>query len=473
MDPNALSLDTLLGPWRVVRFQGQGSYGAVYRVEREAPTGDGPFALKLALHPLDPRFEREGELLSRIRHPHVPRLLDRGWRVLSGGVPFPYLVMEWVEGTPLYAWAAQQERTSRQVCQLLAQVARALEATHAVEGVHRDVKGDNVLVRQDGSAVLTDLGSGCYRGAETLTHQFPPPGTPQYQSPECQRFQWEARHLPRARYEAQPADDVYALGVTAYRLVVGKYPPECVAMKQTEEGFQFVPVEPVAPERQVRLSPELAALIRQMLSDEPSFRGSAAEVAQALEHAAKRSGPWADQPIRPVSEPVPDGMARVSKDAESPVDESPPPVSVPVSEGPEHRLRSLRSERTAVRGLMAAASVCLLLGGVWWMESQVAWETYPGESESLGGLTDAGPLNAASEVASQSEQNTVNLDVPQKPFPGQGLPPCEKHEVEINKGCWVRSADKTPPCGIRSYAWRNSCYSPILQLGRPPSSVQP
>jgi hypothetical protein len=86
--------------------------------------------------------------------------------------------------------------TSRQVLRLLAQVARALEATHAAEGTHRDVKGHNVRVRPDGHAVLVNFGSCHYRGAPTLTRHPPPPGTSQYYCPESLRFQWEHHRDP-------------------------------------------------------------------------------------------------------------------------------------------------------------------------------------------------------------------------------------------------------------------------------------
>lgn len=71
--------------------------------------------------------------------------------------------MEWVEGESLHEWAAWRNPTSRQVAGVLAQVSRALEATHAVEGLHRDVKGDNVLVRlADSRVFLMDFGAGDY-----------------------------------------------------------------------------------------------------------------------------------------------------------------------------------------------------------------------------------------------------------------------------------------------------------------------
>jgi serine/threonine protein kinase len=97
--------------------------------------------------------------------------------------------MQWVEGEPLYEWAARRNPTSRQVLRLLWQVARALQATHGAGGVHRDVKGANVLVRpRDGRAFLTDFGAGHYKGAATLTPRLLPPVTLAYLSPEVWEF---------------------------------------------------------------------------------------------------------------------------------------------------------------------------------------------------------------------------------------------------------------------------------------------
>jgi serine/threonine-protein kinase len=164
-------------------------------VYRALGVGDvpGPVALKVFLRPEAGRFAREVELLSRLRHPSVPRLVDHGLWQQPGGHAYPYLAMEWVEGASLYDWAHVQRPTSRQVLRVLASLARALEATHAAGGVHRDVKGDNVLVRAaDGQVFLTDFGSGNYVGAAMLTSLPFPPGTQPYRSPEA----WRSVRLP-------------------------------------------------------------------------------------------------------------------------------------------------------------------------------------------------------------------------------------------------------------------------------------
>jgi serine/threonine protein kinase len=142
LEENAPSLPagTQLGVWRVEAWQGQGTYGAVYRAVHVDQEHAAPVALKLSLFPDDARFGREVELLARLNHPSIPRLLGCGVVRLPSGAQHHWFVMDWVEGRPLYTWAEQHTPSYRQVCQLLAQLAWALEALHAAGAVHRDVK---------------------------------------------------------------------------------------------------------------------------------------------------------------------------------------------------------------------------------------------------------------------------------------------------------------------------------------------
>jgi serine/threonine protein kinase len=175
----------------------------------------------------------------------------------------------------LYDWAEQHKISYRQAMRVLAQILRALEALHAMGGVHRDVKGSNVLVTQEGRAVLTDFGLGTYRGASVLTRQAEPVGTPQYLSPQALLHRERYWRRGQPRYEASPADDVYAAGVTAWYLVTGTYLPFPTDSEEGEGGALGVYGGRVSPEDLEGVPPECAAPILQMLSDDPAARGHA------------------------------------------------------------------------------------------------------------------------------------------------------------------------------------------------------
>jgi serine/threonine protein kinase len=301
-----LAPGTQVGNWRVEAWKGQGAYGAVYRAVRIGQEHQGPVALKLALYPWDARFTREAELLSRLHHPSIPRLLDRGLLRHPSGAEHPFFIMEWVEGTPLYAWAQQHAPSHRQVCQLLAQLARALAALHAAGAVHRDVKGDNVLVRHsDGRAQLIDFGSGHFQGATRLTYRSLAPGTPAYLSAQACLFHIRSVRERDSYHPPSAADDLYALGVTAYRLVMGQYPPP-MDVQQDEAGHWHVASPDPRPllESNPWVQPPLREWILRLLSDFPEARGTAAQVAEALEATTVPAGgsvlPERSRPLSPV-----------------------------------------------------------------------------------------------------------------------------------------------------------------------------
>ncbi|HEX8705169.1 MAG TPA: serine/threonine-protein kinase, partial [Myxococcaceae bacterium] len=258
-----LTPGTRVGAWRVKAWQGQGGNGAVYRAERGIWGRAEQGALKVSLSVWNWRMEREVELLSRLNHPSIPRLLDPGGTQSPAGSDYPYFAMEWVQGTPLYTWAEQTAPSGRQVCRVMAQLARALEAVHAAGAVHRDVKGDNVLVRlSDRLPVLIDFGSCHFAGAQRLTWQSLPPMTPEYFSPQAMLFYLRSLREPDGYYLPSPADDLYALGVTAYRLVMGQY-PACIDARQDEQGTWQATSPDVRPllESNARVEPALREVI--------------------------------------------------------------------------------------------------------------------------------------------------------------------------------------------------------------------
>jgi hypothetical protein len=447
---------SLLGPWRILERIGSGTFGIVYAVCLAEDPGAGEFALKLAREAGDPRFEREGELLSRLHHRHVPGLRDRGvWRD-NRGRWHPYLVMQWVEGLPLYLWAKQRGVTSRQVLRVLAQVARALEATH-LQGLHRDVKGDNVLVTSEGDAVLVDYGCCWYEGARELTMGMLPPGTRAYRSAQALRHEREGS--PANRYTGTPADDVYALGVTAYHLVTGTYPPQ-----GTEDVPRLLP-----PSELATVAPELEALILRMLSEEPEARGTAGELAEALEQAAKSAEPWADERVRPSRSMLP--TERASR---------PGPTRWHLARQAFRR----HSKYLAVAGALAACLLGVLLLPPLPEQPQFAVEEAEpedaGVDERVVGVADGGVDDAVLAAAhdfprAEVMPGLIGREMPKDGFPRQRKPPCtERGERAIKGACWFGPLEgEKSPCGSKLFDYDGRCYVPSFNSPRQPTSQDP
>jgi len=469
-----LSPGTQVGPWRVEAWRGQGAYGAVYRAVRAGLEQAGPVALKLALYPWDARLGREAELLSRVSHPGIPRLLDRGVLRYASGVEHPWFVMEWVEGPPLYAWAEQHAPSTRQQCRVLAQLARALEAVHAARAVHRDVKGDNVLVRlSDRRAVLLDFGSGHFQGAARITWQSLAPFTPEYLSPQACLFDIRLARDRDSYYPPCAADDLFALGVTAYRLVMGEYPPPMDA-RQDEEGTWRVTSPDVRPrlERNPRVEPRLREWILRLLSDAPERRGTAAEVAQALEAVAEESGPELQPPPRPVAQ----------------VSEVEAPVAAGTGARPERPGLRLRVRAWKASLAMAAGGVCVLL--LWRVQPvrlspghvsaslpmEVQSQAPDAGTAALGDTSPtepeaSAPPSSKEEPMAQQPRAEPRLGPPRRQLQPDAKGRCPgRKQVVMEGGCWVETAPMTAEACVESgYVLRQGkCYTPAVEAPQKP-----
>jgi serine/threonine protein kinase len=442
----------------------------VYRARRAGHPNSEPVALKIAVFPSDPRFNREVTLLSRHRHPGIPPLLDQGSWQASDEAAHPYFAMGWIRGRPLYEWARMHNPTCRDVLRVLAQLARTLEVLHQKECLHRDVKGDNILVEPSGRAVLTDFGSGTWKGAPPLTEHVMPPNTREYRSPESLRFEWSHWHTKGAHYEGYPADDLYALGVTAYRLVTGVYPPPGTDPEALKEQLKVpLPQRRRAHEFNKRVTPELSALIERMLAKEPEARGTAREVAEAAEAAAEHARPEAQEPFLDLEWPeakahgVP---ARV--------------VQVPIVERDESGARSWEWRRVLLAATLSLAVVgpcCIVPQSSDEPPMELQAEAPGAESAPDAGTRGLGEGSLTVRVDSQEvpfASRAISREMPKQPVPGQRRPPCpNRREAIIHGACWKRLADITPPCGDSYYEWEGSCYDPVMERTRVPTTQQP
>jgi serine/threonine-protein kinase len=205
--------------YRTIRLIATGGMGAVYEVEHTS-TGER-LALKVLLSNAHAspealaRFQQEARASARIKSDNVVRVTDADVAPELGGVPF--LVMELLEGTDLERAAATTPPDPATVIDWLRPVARAIDKAHHLGLVHRDLKPENLFLatRSDGPAQVKILDFGIVKMLEegtgaTDTGQIL--GTPRYMAPE----------QASANSRVTPATDRCALGLVAYRLVMGE-----------------------------------------------------------------------------------------------------------------------------------------------------------------------------------------------------------------------------------------------------------
>lgn len=155
------------------------------------------------------RFEREARVLANLQHPHILPLIDYGEMGDYKFLVVPYLAHGDLEDRLQRVAGALDPAESRRI---LVQLAEALDHAHRQGVIHRDLKPGNVLLDEQGNAMLADFGIAFEAGSDRLTGVGFTVGTPEYMAPEQVNGQPEAR------------SDLYALGILAFRLLTGSLP---------------------------------------------------------------------------------------------------------------------------------------------------------------------------------------------------------------------------------------------------------
>lgn len=217
------------------------------------------------------RFRREAQAVAKLTHTNIVSVFDTGEDDVDG-MTTPYIVMEYIEGRPLSSVFDEDIRQfgavpADKALKIIADVLAALEISHEMGLVHRDIKPGNVMVNKRGVVKVMDFGiaRAMQSGVTSMTQTGMVVGTPQYLSPE--------QALGRA---VDARSDLYSVGIMLFQLVTGRLPFD--ADSPLAIAYAHVQEEPVAPSSINRaLPPAVDALVARALKKNPNERFPSAE----------------------------------------------------------------------------------------------------------------------------------------------------------------------------------------------------
>ncbi len=203
---------TTISYYKITEKLGEGGMGVVYRAQDNKLKRD--VALKfLPLHALDDaelkaRFLQEAQAAAALNHPNICTVYE-----IDEQDGQPFIAMEWIAGKNLKELVRSGPRDLEEALDFATQMAKALQAAHEKDIVHRDVKSANVMVTTEGQVKVMDFGLALLGGSRGLTKSGTTLGTPAYMSPE-QTLGQKVDHR----------SDIWSLGVVLYEMVSGQLP---------------------------------------------------------------------------------------------------------------------------------------------------------------------------------------------------------------------------------------------------------
>lgn len=270
-DNEELLIGKQIGSYLITEVIGRGGMGIVYLAMRSDDEYQKQVAIKLINRGMDSdliqrRFRNERQILADLDHQNIARLLDGG--TTQDGRSF--LVMEYVSGHPIDAYAELRELSTTERLKLFLTVCDAVEYAHQNHVIHRDIKPSNVLVNQEGVPKLLDFGI-----AKVLRPDSPASTvdattsawrvlTPEYASPEQIRGD-----------QSTAATDIYSLGAVLYELLTGQRPHRRMTRGSSPEtSHEAATREPEKPSAIVRKTkkpvtrgPQARRLTRESVSE--------------------------------------------------------------------------------------------------------------------------------------------------------------------------------------------------------------
>lgn len=262
---------TRLGAYQIVESINAGGMGSVYLAER----ADGQFEQRVAIKVMHrsrgeanlvDRFLRERQILARLEHPNIARLIDGG--VTEDGRP--YLIMEYVEGEDIVSHCTNRNLSQTERLKLFLRVCHVVQHAHEKGVIHRDLKPNNIMVNAAGEVKLLDFGIARLLAThpdKALTGLGSAMLTPSHASPEQIRGA-----------SSSELSDIYQLGMVLYELLAGRLPvgesprpPTQVAGASRSCDLDWICLKALAsePEDRYTSAQELAGDIENYMSSRP------------------------------------------------------------------------------------------------------------------------------------------------------------------------------------------------------------
>ncbi|QKW18029.1 serine/threonine protein kinase [Kitasatospora sp. NA04385] len=399
------------GRFELLARLGGGGMGLVWRardtlLQREVALKEvrPPDPAMLAADPaaafeLRERVLREAQALARLQHPNVVTIHHI---VDNAELAHPWLVMELVSGGSLHDRITRGPLAPQEAARIGRGLLSALTAAHAAGIQHRDVKPGNVLLRTDGTPVLTDFGIAALSESTSLTATGALIGSPEYIAPERIRG-----------HEGDPASDLWSLGMTLYVAVEGHHPLRRATSIATLAAVLDQPLPP--PVRSGPLGPTLTAL----LARDPAQRPDAVRLDRLF--AAAEQGV--------------DGTLGGSP-AFSPTETNSPPPYHPYSrtetngalpDGPTGPTEAVRPERPRrwLRAVPAVLAGAVVLGVLGWTLGPTLFDGKRGDGSAAGSTvstpaTAGAATGAAPPAGSSAPPSTAPSSAPSRGGSGSG-----------------------------------------------------
>ncbi len=274
-----------VGAYAIVKELGRGGMGAVYLAER----ADGQFEKRVAIKVIKRgtdtdevlrRFRIERQILAKLEHPNITRLLDAG--TTTDGLP--YFVMEFIEGTPITHFVRREKVDLRGRLKLFLKICSAVHLAHQNQIIHRDIKPTNVLMKRDAEPKLLDFGIAKLLSVDSddgnKTVAVERRLTPMYAAPE-----------QSAGQPATIATDVYSLGALLYELLTTQSPSSSSNGNLSRDDVSRQLTAPRLPSHAVtdretkhQLQGQLDRIVARAIRRDPAQRySSVAELSEDLE----------------------------------------------------------------------------------------------------------------------------------------------------------------------------------------------